>query len=110
MPLIPGSVTVTAGISAGTGLAKELYDARRAAASIPELPIYDTGLKALASDCSVIATTVIAHFIAHALVSTNDTGTVAAGIPVATTGTAAAQAGATTATGLVTATGTGTIS
>lgn len=110
MPLLAGTVTITAGVSSGAGLSKELYDARRADASIPELPIYDAALKALAKDCVTIATVVIAHFKTNGLISTSDTGTVAAGIPVTTAGTATAQAGATTATGVVTATGTGTIS
>lgn len=43
--------------------------------------------------CDAIATTVVAHITANAVV------TVASGIPVATTGTAAAQTGATTAPG-----------
>ena len=49
---------------------------------------------------------IVEYFIANTVVSTTDT--IAAGIPVATAGTAVAQTGATTAPG--TGTGTGTIS
>lgn len=48
---------------------------------------------ALTALCDVIAGEVVAHIVANAIV------TVAPGIAVATTGTAAAQAGATTAPG-----------
>ena len=47
--------------------------------------------EALTAMCDVIAETVIAHMVANALV------TIPPGVPVATTGSAVAQAGATTA-------------
>lgn len=49
---------------------------------------------AMTADCDAIAQAVIEHIVAFALV------TVASGIVVATTGTAAAQAGATTTPGI----------
>lgn len=110
MPLIPGSVSVTAGIATGAGLSKEIYDALRSAQSISAIPLNQTPLAELAKYSNTIAQAVIAHIVTNGLISVNVTGTVAAGIPVATTGSAAAQAGTTTATGAVTATGTGTIS
>jgi len=53
--------------------------------------IDDVGLTAM---CDAIASTVLAHIVANALIP--------AGILVATTGTAAAQTGATTSTGVIT--------
>lgn len=49
---------------------------------------------ALTAFCDAIATTVVAHVVANAVV------TIPAGVPVATAGTAAAQTGATTAPGI----------
>lgn len=109
MPLNSGSVSVTAGIASGTGLAKELFDALRSAQGIAQTPDNNTALTEMGKFATTIATVVINHIKANAVVSTNDTGTVAAGIPVATAGSPAAQTGATTSTGAVTATGTGTI-
>lgn len=109
MPLNAGSVSVTAGIASGAGLSKELFDALRSAQGIAQTPDNNTALTEMGKFATTIATVVINHIKANALVSTNDTGTVAAGIPVATAGSPTAQTGATTATGAVTAKGTGTI-
>lgn len=80
-----------------TGSASVLSAALRAALlSDPETGcVDDTPLTAY---CDKIASVVLAHLIANA------TLIVAAGIPVATTGTAAAQTGATTAPGTGTVT------
>lgn len=111
MPLLAGTVTVTGGVAVGAGLAKELYDALRTdqGAALAPTPVNQQALAQLAKFASTIASVVVNHIKVNALVSTTNTGTVAAGIPVTTAGSAAAQTGATTAPGAVTATGTGTI-
>jgi hypothetical protein len=99
MPLIPGSVTINPGTGAatGAGLAREYYDALIAAfglapASVPQnVPGAQEQVAVIAN---TIAQVTVAHFIANGLVTTP------AGVTVATTGTAAAQTGATTAPGL----------
>jgi hypothetical protein len=75
-----------------TGTDSVLSAALRAALlSDPETGAVDDA--PLTAFCDKVASTVIAHLLA------NVTLVVAAGIPVATTGTAAAQTGATTAPG-----------
>jgi len=107
--MIIGTVSVTAGIASGVGLSKELYDGLQSAQGIVPGPQNDTPLQQLAKFANTIAQVVVAHIQAHATVATTDTGIVAAGIPVATAGSPSAQVGATTATGVVTANGTGTV-
>lgn len=93
MPLLAGSVTISgAGTASGAGLCKELYDALAAAAGMSpgahpqNVPGAQQQLAVLAN---VIGQVVIAHLLAHALISVPSTA-------VATTGTAASQAGTTT--------------
>lgn len=89
----------------GTGLALAVYEARKARlvakgnawSQLAQAARYEA-LDGLADDSSDIAAAVVAHIQANALV------TVAAGIPVATSGTPTAQTGATNAPG------TGTVS
>jgi hypothetical protein len=110
MPLNPGNVTVSpTGIATGAGLAKELHDALQSVQGIESLPVNVTGLRELAKYSATIAQTVLAHFITNGLITVDVSGTVAPGIPVATTGSAAAQAGQTTATGTFSGSGTGRI-
>lgn len=98
MPLIPGSVSINgAGVASGTGLALALYNAAQTAYAVApaQVPQNVPGAQeSLAKLCNVFAQVTCAHIIANALV------TVPAGVAVATTGTAAAQTGATTAPGL----------
>jgi len=91
MPMIVGDSGCT------TGLAKRIFDARVAAAETIGL---DTSgdQAALRADCFAIATAVYNE------ITTNATLVVSAGIAVATTGTAAAQTGVTTAPGTGTVT------
>ncbi len=106
MPLTPGTVTVTGGVGSGTGLAKELYDTRRASNGIAEGPTMQAALSAIAKDCNDIATTIIAHFKNNHSIVASPTLTVAAGIPAACpppTGVGATT-GPGTATGTVTST------
>lgn len=110
MPLIPGDVSVTVGVAAGAGLAKELYDALQTTQSIAPTPVNHVALAELAKYSKVIAQTVVAHFLANGLITVTVSGSVAPGIPVATAGSAAAQTGTTTAPGTFSGSGTGTIS
>lgn len=106
MPLLAGTVTVTGGIGAGTGLSKELYDALRADQGITEGPTMQNPLTSLAKTCNTIALVVITHFKTNATITATPTLTVPSLIPVSTAGTAAAQTGTTTAP----STATGTVS
>jgi hypothetical protein len=106
MPLLAGTVTVAAGVGAGTGLAKELYDALRADQGIVEGPTMQNPLTSLAKTCNTIASVVITHFKTNATILATPTLTVPAAIPVATAGSATAQTGTTTAP----STATGTVS
>jgi hypothetical protein len=100
MPLIAGSVSINgAGVSSGTGLSKALYDALETAfgMSPAQVPQNVPGAQQqLANMANVIGQTTITYLLANALI------TVPSNIPVATTGTAAAQAGATTAPAIAT--------
>lgn len=85
------------GDTLGTAIGKAFYDA------IPTSVKNDMTAAARADTCNalidnakVIANCIVAH------IKTNAQITVAAGIPVSTTGTAAAQTGATTSTGTAT--------
>lgn len=109
MPLLAGTTTVTAGVSSGTGLSKELFDALRSQQSITEQPLNQVPLAEMAKFCNTIASVVISHITTNATITASAVLTVASGIAVATTGTAAAQAGATTAPGTATGTVTSTI-
>lgn len=98
MPLNAGTVVVNPGNSvSGTGLAKALYDLLASATGVTSATAAPAQLQ-LTQVAQSIASAVVAHIQANALV------TVAAGIPVATAGSATAQTGATTAPG------TGTVS
>lgn len=108
MPLLAGSVTVTGGVGSGTGLAKELYDARRTSYEITEEPTMQDALDAIAKDCNVVASTVIAHFKANALIIAEPTLKVPLGIPVSCP--PPSGAGATTEDGTATGTVTSTLS
>ena len=110
MPLIKGTVTVTGGVSAGAGLAKELFDALRSELAIPEAPQNNAALGEMAKMCRVLASTVIDHFTANATITASPTLTVPLGIPVSTAGSPAAQTGATTAAGTATGTVSSTLS
>ncbi len=100
MPLVAGSVSINgAGAATGTGLSKTLYDAlvsgyaMTPGAHPQNVPGAQEQLAVLAN---TIGQVVIAYLLANALI------TVPSGIAVATTGTAAAQTGATTAPAVAT--------
>jgi hypothetical protein len=91
MPLLAGNVTISpVGSASGTGLAKEIYDDLVGKFDI-DPSLAPNPQQSLADLANSIASVVIAHFQSNAQVP--------AGIAVATTGTAAAQTGATTAPG-----------
>lgn len=97
MALNPGACVIApGGIVTGTGLAKAIGDACMA----PNPP-GSTTESSLQNFCNRLALAIVEHFITNGQI----TVTVPPGVPVATTGTAAAQAGATTSPGV----GTGTI-
>lgn len=91
MPLIAGSVNITGGVPTGVGLAYELFNSYA-----PKLGTAPAGAKQQIADlCNSFAQVVVAHIVANATVTVS----VVAGIPVATTGSAVAQVGTTTAPG-----------
>lgn len=97
MPLVAGTVSINgAGVASGAGMARELYDALESAYGIApaSVPANVPGAQEqLAVMANVIASVVVNHIVANGLI------TVAAGIPVATAGSASAQSGATTGPG-----------
>lgn len=104
MAMVAGSVSVNgAGVGSGTGYAKLLYDAliSEFGLSPGSVPQNVPGAQQqVAKIANAIASTLIPYVVANAVVSS----TVASGIPVSTTGTAAAQTGATTSPGSATGT------
>lgn len=98
MPLLAGvCVIAPGGFVTGTGLAKAIADALTA----PSPPGTTTSESSLQQFANLLAAAIVEHIVANGAVSV----TIPSGIPVATTGTAAAQAGATTSP----AAGSGTI-
>lgn len=100
MPMSEGTVTInpTTGAASGSGCAKEVFDALAAGQDYGDLsttnpPVYAASREQLAVMARAMAK-VIPHIQANAQVPS--------GIPVSTTGTAAAQSGATTSPGTVT--------
>jgi hypothetical protein len=110
MPMIVGAVSVTGGVSTGTGLAKELFDGIRDAQELTEGPQNATPLHELAKFANTIAQVVVTHIQTNGTIAVNVSGAVASGIPVATAGSATAQVGQTTSPGTFSGAGTGTIS
>lgn len=92
MALNAGSVS---GGGGGSGLAKELYDIYVATIDISgdNASVVAQSQQQVADLCNAFAQAVVAHVTANAVV------TVAAGIPVSTAGSAAAQTGSTTSPG-----------
>lgn len=104
MPLLKGSVSVTAGVAVGVGLAKEIYDALTSALAIQPIVINDSGLKQIAVMANVISSTVIDHFKTNSLITATPTLTVPLGIVVSCPPYAGSTTAAGTATGTVTST------
>lgn len=95
MPLIGGTVTVTAGIGSGTGLAKALYDALRSAQSITEGPQNHAGLTEMGKVATALGSTIVDYLTTNATITATPTLTVPLGIAVS----CPPYIGATTATG-----------
>lgn len=108
--MIVGTVEVTAGVSSGTGLAKEMFDALRDSQSITEGPQNATPLQEMAKLANTLAGVIVSHIQTNGTIAVNVSGSVAPGIPVATAGSPSAQVGQTTGPGTFNGTGTGTIS
>lgn len=94
--MIAGAVTIDgSGTPSGSGLSREVYDVMAAAFGLGAIvpPSAPAAQQQVADLANAIAQATVAHITANAEV------TVLSGIPVSTTGTAAAQTGATTSPG-----------
>jgi len=84
MALLAGSVTVdSAGNATGTGLAKELYDAREASFAGSSVG----GLQRVAAECNALASAIIDHVVANAQVVVTSVSGVTTGGGVSGPGT-----------------------
>ena len=107
MPMLQGSVTIdpTTGADVSIGAAGEVFAVLDAGSNYGSLPTSNPAAYAAAREQLAVMARAIAAIIPHIQANAVVTTVVAAGIPVATAGTAAAQTGTTVSPG----SGTGTV-
>jgi hypothetical protein len=104
MPLIGGTVSVTAGVATGTGLAKAIYDALRSAQGIDAGPQNHAGLVEMGKVSTALGTTIVDYLKTNATITAAATLTVPSGIAVTCPPYSGATVAPGTATGTVTST------
>jgi hypothetical protein len=102
--LVVGTTTVTAGVGAGTGMSKAIYDSLRSSLGITEGPQNHTGLVQLAKIGDALSNAIIPYLKANATITATPTLTVPLGITVSCPPYAGATTAAGTATGTVSST------